>query len=131
MKDILVPISPGELLDKITILRIKASRFTDAAKLANVRHELAQLEQTWRQSGVDTSAVAADEAELERINTALWEIEDDIRDQERAKSFDARFVELARAVYITNDQRAAVKKRINQQLGSALVEEKSYQPYTD
>ena len=131
MQDILVPISPGELLDKITILRIKASRFTDAAKLANVRHELAQLEQTWRQSGVDTSAVAADEAELERINTALWEIEDDIRDQERAKSFDARFVELARAVYITNDQRAAVKKRINQQLGSALVEEKSYQPYTD
>ena len=131
MKDILVPISPGELLDKITILRIKASRFSDAAKLANVRHELAQLEQTWRQSGVDTSAVAADEAELERINTTLWEIEDDIRDQERAKSFDARFVELARAVYITNDQRAAVKKRINQQLGSALVEEKSYQPYTD
>ncbi|MBK6599451.1 MAG: hypothetical protein IPG25_16860 [Proteobacteria bacterium] len=131
MQDILVPISPGELLDKITILRIKASRFTDAAKLANVRHELAQLEQTWRQSGVDTSAVAADEAELERINTALWEIEDDIRDQERAKSFDARFVELARAVYITNDQRAAVKKRINQQLGSALVEEKSYQPYAD
>ena len=62
---------------------------------------------------------------------ALWEIEDDIRDQERAKSFDARFVELARAVYITNDQRAAVKKRINQQLGSALVEEKSYQPYAD
>ena len=131
MQDILVPISPGELLDKITILRIKASRFTDAAKLANVRHELAQLEQTWRQSGVDTAAVAADEAELERINTALWEIEDDIRDQERAKSFDARFVELARAVYITNDQRAAVKKRINQQLGSALVEEKSYQPYAD
>ena len=75
--------------------------------------------------------MAADEAELERINTALWEIEDDIRDQERAKSFDARFVELARAVYITNDQRAAVKKRINQQLGSALVEEKSYQPYAD
>ncbi|HRX89046.1 MAG TPA: DUF6165 family protein [Steroidobacteraceae bacterium] len=129
MKDILVPISPGELLDKITILRIKSARFTDAAKRANVQHELELLEHTWRQSGAAADSVRAEEAELERINTMLWEIEDDIRAQERAKSFDARFIELARAVYVTNDERAAVKKRINLKLGSTIVEEKSYQPY--
>ncbi|MCB1623082.1 MAG: hypothetical protein KDI32_00745 [Pseudomonadales bacterium] len=130
MKEILVPVSPGELLDKITILRIKVARFTDAAKTANVQHELTLLESTWRNSGAATASVVADEAALLRINTRLWDIEDEIRDKERAKEFDARFIELARAVYVTNDERAAVKRRINVQLGSAIVEEKSYQPYT-
>lgn len=129
MNDILVPISPGELLDKITILRIKSARMTDAAKLANVRHELAQLEAAWRASGAAIPAVAADEAALLRVNEALWDIEDEIRDKELAQAFDARFIELARAVYVTNDKRAAIKKRVNTLLGSAIVEEKSYRPY--
>ena len=129
MKDILVPISPGELLDKITILRIKSARMTDPAKLANVRHELAQLETTLRQSCAAIPEVSADEAALQRVNEALWDIEDEIRDQELAQAFDARFIELARAVYVTNDERAAIKKRVNTRLGSTIVEEKSYRPY--
>lgn len=130
MKDILVPISPGELLDKITILRIKAARMSDPAKVTNVRLELDLLEKTWRDSGAAIPEVAADEAELQRVNESLWVIEDDIRDKERAREFDARFVALARAVYVTNDERAAIKKRINVALGSRIVEEKSYKPYT-
>jgi hypothetical protein len=129
MKDILVPISPGELLDKITILRIKSQRMTDEAKLRNVRHELALLERTWRDAVPDPAAVTAEEADLTRVNAALWDIEDRIRDKEAARAFDAEFVELARAVYVTNDERAIVKKRINHKLGSTLVEEKSYRPY--
>jgi hypothetical protein len=129
MKDILVPISPGELLDKITILRIKAARMTDPVKVANVRLELDLLEKTWRDSGAAIPEVAADETALQRVNESLWVIEDDIRDKERAREFDARFIELARAVYVTNDERAAIKKRINVALGSRIVEEKSYQSY--
>ena len=129
MQDILVPISPGELLDKITILRIKSARMSDAAKLANVRHELQLLEQTWQQAVPAGADLAADERALEAVNASLWVIEDEIRDQEAARSFGERFIELARAVYVTNDERAAIKKRINATLGSALVEEKSYRPY--
>jgi hypothetical protein len=129
MKDILVPLSPGELLDKITILRIKSARMTDEAKLRNVRTELEALEQTWRDSGAAIPAVAEDEAALQRVNEELWDIEDRIRDKERAGEFDAVFIELARAVYVTNDERARFKKNINVTLGSRLVEEKSYQPY--
>ncbi|HVY81140.1 MAG TPA: DUF6165 family protein [Steroidobacteraceae bacterium] len=129
MNDILVPISPGELLDKITILRIKSARMTDPAKVANVRLELALLEKTWREAvdaGVD---LAAEERALQAVNERLWVIEDDIREKERAQAFDARFIELARAVYVENDERAAIKKRINVKLGSRIVEEKSYKPY--
>jgi vacuolar-type H+-ATPase subunit I/STV1 len=129
MKDILVPLSPGELLDKITILRIKSARMTDETKLRNVRTELEALEQTWRDSGAAIPAVAEDEAALQRVNEELWDIEDRIRDKERAGEFDAVFIELARAVYVTNDERARFKKNINVTLGSRLVEEKSYQPY--
>ena len=129
MQDILVPVSPGELLDKITILRIKAARITDAAKLANVRLELGLLEKQWRASLPAGMDVAAEEKALENVNAKLWEVEDLIRDLEAEKRFDARFVELARAVYINNDERAAIKKRVNLKLGSALVEEKSYRPY--
>ncbi|MBM4212799.1 MAG: hypothetical protein FJ179_03665 [Gammaproteobacteria bacterium] len=129
MKDILVPISPGELLDKITILRIKSARMTDPVKVGNVRLELELLEKTWRESGAAIPEVAADEAALQRVNEALWDIEDKIRDKELASAFDAEFIELARAVYVTNDERAAVKKRINVALGSRIVEEKSYKPY--
>ena len=129
MKDILVPISPGELLDKITILRIKSARMSDAAKLVNVRAELTELERTWREAVGSEADVSADERALQAVNERLWVIEDDIRDKERAQAFDARFVELARSVYIENDERAAIKKRINTKLGSRIVEEKSYKPY--
>ena len=128
MNDILVPISPGELLDKITILRIKAARITDAARLANVRLELQLLERTWRDAcgAVD---VTADERALQSVNERLWDIEDRIRGKEAQRRFDQEFIELARSVYIANDERAALKKRINLALGSRLIEEKSYQPY--
>jgi hypothetical protein len=129
MKDILVPISPGELLDKITILRIKAARMSDATKVANVKHELALLEKTWRDSGAAAGNIGEEEANLTRVNEALWVIEDEIRDEERAGRFGEKFIELARAVYVTNDERAAIKKRINVALGSSIVEEKSYKPY--
>ena len=129
MKDILVPISPGELLDKITILRIKQVRILDAAKLANVKLELALLEQTWRDCGGAARDVALDERALQNVNERLWDIEDRIRDKEAKQSFDRDFIELARAVYVSNDERAAIKKRINLQLGSRLIEEKSYKQY--
>jgi hypothetical protein len=129
MKDILVPISPGELLDKITILRIKSARMRDATKLANVRLELELLEKTWRDSGCATPEVSADEQALQAVNERLWDIEDRIRDQERARTFGEAFIELARSVYIENDERAAIKKRVNEKLGSRIVEEKSYQQY--
>jgi hypothetical protein len=129
MSDILVPISPGELLDKITILRIKSERMTDPAKLANVRHELLLLEQTWRDAGFSSAELGSDESALQAVNTKLWDIEDDIRDKESRQVFDREFIELARAVYISNDERAAIKKRINQKLGSKIVEEKSYKEY--
>jgi hypothetical protein len=129
MKDILVPISPGELLDKITILRIKQVRIPDAAKLANVKLELALLEQTWRDCGGAARDVALDERALQNVNERLWDIEDRIRDKEAKQSFDRDFIELARAVYLANDERAAIKKRINLQLGSRLIEEKSYKQY--
>jgi len=129
MRDILVPISPGELLDKITILRIKAARISDAGKVANVRHELTLLETTWRDSGATSVDLSAEEAALTHVNEKLWVIEDEIRDEERARRFGDQFIELARAVYVTNDERAAIKKRINALLGSNIVEEKSYKAY--
>jgi hypothetical protein len=129
MSDITVPISPGELIDKITILEIKSARITDAGKLRNVRLELALLQQTWAQSPYAAVDIRAEQAALRAINEKLWVIEDDIRDKERAQSFDQEFIRLARAVYFENDERAAVKRRINDKLGSRIVEEKSYRDY--
>lgn len=129
MSLISAPVSYGELIDKITILEIKAERMTDAAKLANVRDELQLLDALWTADPASRTDISAERAELKRINEALWEIEDEIRVKERDQGFDARFVELARAVYHTNDKRAAVKRAINLKLGSRLVEEKSYQDY--
>ena len=122
--------SPGELLDKITILEIKSERMDDEEKLVNVRRELELLNETWRNSITDDDTVQRIHAELKSINGALWEIEDHIRDRERVKEFDGRFIELARSVYFTNDKRAALKKELNLHLGSTIVEEKSYQDYT-
>jgi Family of unknown function (DUF6165) len=129
MTELHVPVSPGELLDKITILRIKSRRIEDAAKLGNVRLELDLLQQTWATLGAATLAVRDDEQALQAVNEQLWEIEDRIRDKEAARSFDQEFIELARAVYQRNDERAAIKKRVNIALGSRIVEEKSYKPY--
>ena len=129
MSDIKVPISPGEMLDKITILRIKSARMQDPGKLANVRLELDALEQTWSGSAYAKADIDAEMTALLKVNERLWVIEDDIRDKERAQAFDADFIRLARAVYFENDERAAIKRRINDKLGSSIVEEKSYAKY--
>ena len=129
MAELLVPISPGELIDKITILEIKSARMNDAAKLHNVRTELALLNETWRASAYSAVDISAEWQGLRDVNGRLWDIEDEIRDRERAGAFDQKFIELARAVYVTNDERAALKRRINTKLGSTLVEEKSYKDY--
>lgn len=130
MKQILIPISPGELLDKITILEIKSARISSSEKLANVNRELGMLNQVWTDAVDEDDTLQQMRAELKGINEALWDIEDDIRDEEREKRFTERFIELARSVYVTNDQRADVKKRINLHLKSDIVEEKSYQDYS-
>jgi uncharacterized protein YukE len=129
MSEIRVPISPGELLDKITILRIKSTRISDPQKLANVRSELQVLEETWHGSNYAKAGIEADVNALLDVNERLWVIEDDIREKERAQAFDADFIRLARAVYVENDERAAIKRRINLKLGSSIVEEKSYAEY--
>ena len=129
MKDILVPISPGELLDKITILQIKTERMSDPEKVANVKIELDALTDVWNNSVSVDDTVRQLHEDLKSINETLWDIEDDIRDEERARNFGERFIELARSVYVTNDQRADAKKKLNVHLGSTLVEEKSYQDY--
>lgn len=129
MDIIQVPVSPGEVLDKITILEIKSERISDPDKVVNVRRELELLLKTWQQSVEQDETIHRIHAELKAINEALWEIEDDIRDKERAKEFDQHFIELARRVYVTNDQRANAKKALNSYLGSEIVEEKSYQDY--
>jgi hypothetical protein len=127
--DIHVPISPGELIDKITILQIKSDRMTDPAKVANVRTELALLQATWQSSPHAQNDIRKEWDDLRRINETLWDVEDKIRDKERDGRFDQEFIELARAVYVTNDERAAVKRTINTKLGSRIVEEKSYAKY--
>ena len=129
MSEILVPVSFGELLDKIAILQIKSERIADPAKLANVRRELDALNATWGAHAASRVDIGDLLDALRKVNEALWDIEDDIRDKERAREFDQEFIRLARAVYVTNDERARVKKEINLRLGSAYVEEKSYADY--
>lgn len=128
-KAVTVEISPGELIDKITILEIKIERIKDAAKLANVRADWETL--TAARDGAIGPSADLDRltAELKEINARLWDIEDRIRDCERAKDFGARFVELARGVYRNNDRRSEIKRAINELLGSRLMEEKSYAAY--
>lgn len=124
-----VEIAPGELIDKITILEIKAERIQDAVKVENVRIELATLAKARDAAMKPSRQLTELTAQLRRINEQLWEIEDDIRDCERSKNFGPRFIELARSVYKSNDQRAALKRQINELLGSRLIEEKSYSKY--
>ena len=129
MSEIHVPVSYGELLDKIAILQIKSERMSDPAKLANVRAELSALEATWMAHPVASADIGRLRADLKAVNERLWVIEDDIRLKEKAQAFDDEFIRLARAVYFENDTRARIKKDINVALGSAYVEEKSYQDY--
>jgi hypothetical protein len=130
MSQINVPISPGELIDKITILEIKIERMDDPKKVSNVKTELDLLEKVWQQSGYSREKTVSEKrAELKSINEKLWVIEDDLRLKESKSEFDSEFIELARSVYFSNDHRARVKKEINIGVGSDLVEEKSYQDY--
>lgn len=124
-----VPVSVGEVLDKITILQIKLAHISNAAKRTNIQNELDALLPLVAGDAFTTDQMQALMAELKSVNEALWDIEDDIREKEATKSFDAEFIRLARAVYITNDKRAEIKKQINLATGSALVEEKSYESY--
>lgn len=129
MENVYVPVSPGELLDKITILEIKADRITDTEKLQNVETELQLLTEVWNQSLADNNTVKQLKRELKTTNICLWDIEDQIRNKEARKEFDQEFIELARSVYLQNDKRAEVKKQINVILGSKILEEKSYAEY--
>ena len=127
--NITIPISPGEVVDRLTILEIKSQRIKDAAKRANVHVELASLAKAAKGAIPDTDEMRGLHAELKAINEKLWVIEDDIRDLERKGDFGAAFIALARSVYRTNNQRAGLKRRINEALGSDLIDEKSYAPY--
>lgn len=127
MSEILVPVSVGELVDKVTILRIKQRQIKDPGKLLNIAKELDALVAVCKRAAINLADPTVQE--LEAINLKLWKIEDDIRDKERAKTFDQRFIELARAVYVTNDERFVVKSKLNTAYGSQLKEEKSYQDY--
>lgn len=124
-----VEISIGEFFDKITILEIKKERINNAGKLVNINKELDGLNGLLSKLSFSREDVAQEVSELSKVNEALWEIEDDIREKESKKIFDEEFIELARSVYITNDKRSDIKRDINIKLGSDFVEEKSYEEY--
>ena len=124
-----IEVSPGELIDKITILEIKAARIKDAGQLGNIRYELDLLRAVRAERLAASTALARLEGELKSVNETLWQVEDDIRECEAAGDFGPRFVELARTVYRTNDRRAALKREIGALFGARLVEEKSYKDY--
>lgn len=125
----LISVSHGELIDKITILRIKSERIRDETKLTNVRRELTTLEATWSQCAQSSASLDALVARLQATNAELWDIEDRLRIKEARQEFDEAFIQLARSVYFTNDRRAALKREINVLLASSLVEEKEYVDY--
>ncbi len=124
-----IEISPGELIDKITILEIKLERISDPAKLKNIGLELNILNQARGEAMPPSAELDGLTAGLKEVNGELWKIEDDIRERERNRDFGAAFIKLARAVYFSNDRRAGLKRRINELLGSRLIEEKSYAAY--
>ena len=129
MTHIRIPVAPGELIDKITILEIKSRRIRDESKLRNVRHELELLNAVWGEMGECASDISDLRRQLAGINEKLWQLEDDIRELEGRGDFGERFVELARSVYRTNDQRVSIKREINTCLHSDIMEEKSYTDY--
>ncbi|UES54279.1 hypothetical protein GFK91_00925 [Roseibium aggregatum] len=123
---IYIPISPAELLDKITILEIKADRISSSERLEHVRFELTSLSEIYDRHMPDSDQVHTWKAQLKRLNESLWTLEDDIRNCDRSQEYRDRFVDLARRIYQTNDKRAALKQEINTELGSRIVEIKSY-----
>ena len=129
MENIMIPISPGELIDKLTILEIKLQEIKDHDKLKNIEIEYNFLTDIVIQTVGDKNNINKLRDDLKKVNIALWNIEDDIRACERNNDFGDRFIELARSVYINNDTRAVIKKNTNTELGSLLVEEKSYKKY--
>ncbi len=124
-----VEVSFGEFLDKIKILEIKSERIKDADKLVNINKELELLRTTWENNPSSKIDISTELKNLKSINEKLWVIEDDVRNKERNKIFDQQFIELARSVYFSNDERARIKRIINEKLGSNLIEEKSYTNY--
>ena len=124
-----IKVAPGELIDKITILSIKLERIENKAKLVNIKIEFDMLTQARNEAIPTSEKLDQLTSELRKINEALWDIEDDIRDCERSKNFGEVFIKLARAVYFTNDKRMKIKHTINELLGSRLIEEKSYAAY--
>ena len=129
MKTPLIPISWGELFDKITILQIKLENLKDKNALKNVKIEYDELFKIYENNFREDANAKRLLADLKTINKTLWNIEDDIRDKERHKTFDEEFIELARSVYITNDERSRIKRNINNTFGSQFIEEKSYSDY--
>lgn len=127
--DILVPISVGELLDKITILEIKSERIKNSGQIENIARELGALRAVRLGDDIDRTMLAQLGAELKRVNATLWDVEDAIRECDARGDFGEKFIELARAVYRLNDERARLKKAINLASGSRLVEEKSYKSF--
>ena len=125
-----IEVSNGEILDKITILVIKSKKITDLTKLKNINNELDELKSFLDVVNYESnSTVNSLVKELESVNEKLWNVEDKLRDKERSKQFDDEFIKLARDVYFTNDERAKIKKHLNEVTNSKLVEEKSYQKY--
>ncbi len=124
-----VPVSWGELVDKITILEIKAEQLSSESSRANVRRELERLSAIWTPVAKDHPEIASHKASLKHVNQTMWQIEDDIREKEAEKNFDDAFIALARAIYRTNDERARIKQEINVLLKSEITEEKQYSAY--
>ena len=124
-----VPISWGELFDKITILQIKLEKLTSTDALENVELEFKQLRSIFIKYFPESTEAKQLEEELKQINQQLWDIEDKIRDKERNRSFDDEFIQLARSVYIINDERSRIKRKINDVFGSEFLDEKSYPEY--
>jgi hypothetical protein len=129
MSSVHIPVAVGELIDKITILEIKAARITEPGKLANVLRELGLLREAWHSQPQAPADLEDLRDALKALNLRLWDIEDALRTKEHRREFDAQFIELARSVYLTNDERSALKRKINAVTGSVIIEEKSYAAY--
>ena len=128
-EDIIVPVSSGELIDKISILKIKKKKIFNKSKLKNINNELSLLNEIYKNNFKNNKKLLLYEKKLIKINKKLWDIEDKIRFLESKKNFNQQFIDLARAIYINNDKRSEIKKKINKLTGSRLIEEKSYKSY--
>ena len=128
-EDIVIPVSTGELIDKIAVLKIKKKKIFNKSKLKNINNELSLLNEIYKNNFKNNKKLLLYEKKLIKINKKLWDIEDKIRFLESKKNFNQQFIDLARAIYINNDKRSEIKKKINKLTGSRLIEEKSYKSY--